>query len=139
MHDEVMGRTQTGFTEAYAQSLSVDCDLDLATWLLFTIYRLIKMVIYANLFSNPTIQDKFMGRTCFWNTKTHTYTDRVNYICPSAISWLGHNKRLFSKMNDCLQHKKHTFPNKFAIQISCLFFFFMQYVCLHMYKSVSTN
>ena len=29
MHDKVMGQTQTGFTEAYAQSLSVDCDLDL--------------------------------------------------------------------------------------------------------------
>ena len=29
MHDNVMGGTQTGFTEAYAQSLRVDCDLDL--------------------------------------------------------------------------------------------------------------
>ena len=26
-----MGRTQTGFTEVYAQSLSADCDLDI--WL----------------------------------------------------------------------------------------------------------
>ena len=25
MHNKVMGRTQTGFTEVYAQSLSVDC------------------------------------------------------------------------------------------------------------------
>ena len=30
MHNEVMSRTQTGFTEVYAQSLSVDCDLDLS-------------------------------------------------------------------------------------------------------------
>ena len=29
MHNEVMGRTQTGFTEVYAQSFSADCDLDL--------------------------------------------------------------------------------------------------------------
>ena len=29
MHNKVMGRTQTGFTEVYAQCLSADCDLDL--------------------------------------------------------------------------------------------------------------
>ena len=29
MHNKVMGRTRTSFTEVYAQSLSVDCDLDL--------------------------------------------------------------------------------------------------------------
>ena len=29
MHDKAMGRTRTGFTEACAQSLSVNCDLDL--------------------------------------------------------------------------------------------------------------
>ena len=28
-HNKVMGRTQTGTTEVYAQSLSVDCDRDL--------------------------------------------------------------------------------------------------------------
>ena len=27
MHDKVMGQTRTGFTEVYAQSLSVNCDL----------------------------------------------------------------------------------------------------------------
>ena len=30
MRNKVMGRTQTGFTEVYAQSLSADCDLDLS-------------------------------------------------------------------------------------------------------------
>ena len=30
MHYKVMGRTRTGFTEVYAQSLSTDCDLDLS-------------------------------------------------------------------------------------------------------------
>ena len=29
MHKKVMGRTRTGFTEVYAQSLSADCDLDI--------------------------------------------------------------------------------------------------------------
>ena len=29
LHNKVMSRTLTGFTEVYAQSLSVDCDLDL--------------------------------------------------------------------------------------------------------------
>ena len=29
MHNKVMGRTQTGFTEVYAHSLSADFDLDL--------------------------------------------------------------------------------------------------------------
>ena len=29
MHNKVMGRTPTSFTEVYAQNLSVDCDLDL--------------------------------------------------------------------------------------------------------------
>ena len=29
MHNKVMGGTRTGFTEVYAQSSSVDCDLDL--------------------------------------------------------------------------------------------------------------
>ena len=28
-HDKRMGKTETGFTEAYAQSISEDCDLDL--------------------------------------------------------------------------------------------------------------
>ena len=29
MHNKVMSRTRTGFTEVYEQSLSADCDLDL--------------------------------------------------------------------------------------------------------------
>ena len=30
MHNKVMGRTQTDYTEVYVQSLSADCDLDLS-------------------------------------------------------------------------------------------------------------
>ena len=29
MHSKIMDRTRTGFTEVYAQSLSVNCNLDL--------------------------------------------------------------------------------------------------------------
>ena len=55
MHNEVMCRTRTGFTEVYVQSLSADCDLylDLATWFLFATYPLVMMIICAKLFSNP--------------------------------------------------------------------------------------
>ena len=63
MHNKVMGRTRTGFTEVYAQSLSADCDLDLATWFLFTTHRLVMMIICAKLFSNPSMHNKVMGLT----------------------------------------------------------------------------
>ena len=50
-HNKVMGRTQTGFTEVYAQSLSADCDLDLdlATLFLFTTHRLVMIIICAKM------------------------------------------------------------------------------------------
>ena len=62
-HDKVIGRTRTGFTEAYAQSLRSDCDLDfnLTTWPLFAIHRLILIIICAKLFSNST-----MHNTVIW-------------------------------------------------------------------------
>ena len=53
MHNKVMGRTRTGFNEVYAQSLSADCDLDLATQFLFATHCLVMMIICAKLFSNP--------------------------------------------------------------------------------------
>ena len=52
MHNKVMGRTRTGTTEAYAQSLSVDCDLDLrpSDMGLVRDNRLVMMIICAKLF-----------------------------------------------------------------------------------------
>ena len=61
MHNKVMCQTPTGFTEVYAQSLSVDCDL--AIWFLFATHRLVMMIICAKLFSNPIMHDKVMDRT----------------------------------------------------------------------------
>ena len=74
MHNKVMGWTRTGFTEVYAQSFSADCDLDLCssdmtltfvlvTGFLFFTHRLVKMIICAKLFSNPTLHNKVMSRT----------------------------------------------------------------------------
>ena len=54
-----MGGTQTGFTEAYAQSLRVKCGLamtDLAICFLFVAHCI-------KLFSNSTMHDKVMSRT----------------------------------------------------------------------------
>ena len=63
MHNKVMGWTRTDFTDAYAQSLGADCDLDLATWFLFVTHYLVMMIVCAKLFSNSTMHNKVMGRT----------------------------------------------------------------------------
>ena len=65
MHNKVMGRTRTGFTEVYAQSLvrSVTLTFDLATWFLFKTHRLVTIIICAKLFSKTTMHNKVMGRT----------------------------------------------------------------------------
>ena len=139
-----MGQTRTGFTEVYAQSLSVDCDLDLWPSSMVLVCDTSSChIICAKLFSNPTMHNKVMCRTrtgftevyaqnlsadcdldrwpsdmvlvrdtsSFHDDHTcqiifeshhvrlsygpdtileHTHTDRVNSICPSAISWRGH-------------------------------------------------
>ena len=53
MHDKVMGRTATGFTEVYAQSLNAICDLYLATGFLLAIHHLVMMIICVSLFLKP--------------------------------------------------------------------------------------
>ena len=60
MHNTVMGRTQTGFTEVYAQSLSADCDLDLRASDRVLVRDTSSL---AKLFLNPTLHSKFIGRT----------------------------------------------------------------------------
>ena len=42
---------------------TVTLTFDLATLFLFATHRLVMMIIYAKLFSNPTMHDKVMGRT----------------------------------------------------------------------------
>ena len=55
MHYKVMGRTLTGFTLVYAQSLSADCDFDIRPGdMVFICDTMIVMMnICAKLFSNP--------------------------------------------------------------------------------------
>ena len=65
MHHKITSRAQTGFTETYAQSLSVDCDLDLlpSTKVLVRDTSFVMMIICATLFIITPMHDKFMGRT----------------------------------------------------------------------------
>ena len=74
---------------------TVTLTIDLAIWFLHGIHRLILMIICAIQFSNPTMHNEVMDRTRIWNTHTHTHTQRVNSICPSAILWRGHKNPVF--------------------------------------------
>ena len=97
MHDKVMGQTQTGFTEAYAQSLSVDCDLDLwpGHMVLACDIVLSWWSFEPNYFQIPPCRTKLWaghdsGTHKRKHTQTHTHTHRVSSLCPSAISWREH-------------------------------------------------
>ena len=91
MHNTVMGRTGTGFTKVYAQSLSADCELDL---------RPSDMVFVLD---TSSCHDDYLCQIIFkshhlqlsYGLDTileHTHPDRLNSLCSSAISWRGHNK-----------------------------------------------
>ena len=93
MHNKVMGRTQTGFTEVYAQSLSADCVLDL--WpsdlvLVRDISSCHDDRLCQIIFKSHYVWLSYGLDTILEYTNTHTHTDKVNSICPSAISWRGH-------------------------------------------------
>ena len=48
-----------------------------------------------NYFQIPSCTAKLWpGHDSGTHTQTHTHTDRVNSICPSAVSWRGHKKGL---------------------------------------------
>ena len=53
MHDKVISQTRTRFTEAYAQSLSANCNIDLlpSDMFLFATYHLVIIIICAKLHS----------------------------------------------------------------------------------------
>ena len=83
MQYKVMDRAWRSFTEAYAQSLSVNnCNLDLATWFLHATLCLVRIIICAKLISNPTIQDKVQSWTWIWNAYTYTNTGKTVYALP---------------------------------------------------------
>ena len=77
---KVIGRTRTGFVEAYAQSLRADCDFDpyLVAWFLFATHRLIMIIMCAKLFLNPTMYNKVMGRTRTGLTEVYAQSFRAD-------------------------------------------------------------
>ena len=65
MHNKVTGQTCTVFTEAYAQCLRADCDLDLgpSNTILVCDISSCHDIICAKLFSIPNMHDNVMGCT----------------------------------------------------------------------------
>ena len=101
MHNKVMGQIRTGFTEVYAQCLSADCDLDL--WpgdMVLVCYTLschddhLCQIIFK--FHHAWLSYGPDTTLEYTNTHTHTHMDRVNSICPSAISWRGHKNLVYT-------------------------------------------
>ena len=64
---------------------TVTLTFDLVTWFLFMTYCLVMMIICASRTAKLR-----PGHDS--GTHKHTHTDRVNSICPSAISWRGNKK-----------------------------------------------
>ena len=100
MHDKVMNRTRTSFTEVYAQNLSTNCDLTFhrVTCLLLSTHCLAMMMICAKLFPNTTMQDEVMRQTRFWNT--HTRTGKSRKENPQKLTQLSsrsHPRHLVGK------------------------------------------
>ena len=118
MHNEVMGRTRTGSTEVYAQSLSVDCDLDRRpSDMILVCYTLscyddhLCQIIFKShhvrlSYGSDTILEYANTQT---HTHTHTHTDRVNSICPSAILWRGIK---MVEINGKVSHLNHLIDKK---------------------------
>ena len=98
-HDKVKGQTPRFFNDVFGQNLSADCGLDQATWFLPATRFLVIMIICAKII----FKSHHERRSCWPNTilehiqkkhkrtyththkNTHKHTDRVNFICPSAI------------------------------------------------------
>ena len=78
MHDKVMGWTQTGVTEAYAQSLTVTL-IHQHGFYLQCINCIVMMIFCAKLFINPTIHDKVMSQTR--NSLTEAYAQSLSADC----------------------------------------------------------
>ena len=72
MHNKVMSRTRTGFTEVSAQSLSADCDLDLLVRDTSSCHDHLCQIIFKSLYVWLSYgQDTILEYT---NTHTHTHT-----------------------------------------------------------------
>ena len=77
MHNKVMGRTRTGFTEVDAQSLSADCDLDFDLVIfLFVTHRRHDDHLCHIIFKSDYVCPSYGPDTIleYTNTLTHTHT-----------------------------------------------------------------
>ena len=91
MHNKVIDRTGTGFTDVYAQNLSADCDLDLWSS---------DMVLVPNtsschdehlcqiIFKSHHVRLSYGPDTILEHTKTHysTYIIDLSEVCSQVIS-----------------------------------------------------
>ena len=75
MHNKVMSRTRTGYTEVSAQSLSADCDLDLLVRDTSSCHDHLYQIIFKSLYVWLSYgQDMILEYT---NTHTHTLTGEL--------------------------------------------------------------
>ena len=80
MHNKVMGGTGTCFTEVYAYSLNVDCDLDLSPRDMVLVRGTLSCHddhLYRIILKSHHV---VMARTRFWNTQTHTHGQGKLYM-----------------------------------------------------------
>ena len=89
-HGKIIGRTQTGLIEVYAQSLSADCDLDIwpSNMVLVHDTSSFNDNHFAKLFSNPFMHSKLMGRTQTSFTEVSAQSlsaDCDRDLCPSNM------------------------------------------------------
>ena len=100
MQDKVM-ESGTGFTEGYAQSLRVNCDLDL--WPSnMVLVRDTSSYLCQVIFKSHHAGQSYGLDTILEHTNEQTHTNRVNSKCRSTMSWWGH------KNGFILQQQKST-------------------------------
>ena len=58
---------------------TVTLTFDLETWFLFMTHRLVMMIICAQLFSNPAMHNKVMGRTRTGSTEVYAQSLSADY------------------------------------------------------------
>ena len=103
-----MDRTETGFTEAYAQSLSADYDLDLRpSHVAFVRDKLSCHDNYlCQIILNPTMQGEVMGQIRFRNTRTKTCTHREGKLYMSFRHFMAGNKKMIYILSKKYEQKK---------------------------------
>ena len=89
MHNKVMGRTRTGLSEVYAQSLSADCDLDRSPSDMILVrdtlscHHLCQIIFESHLvrlnYGLDTVLKHTHTHCSETHTHTHTHTQSLTY------------------------------------------------------------